>query len=118
MLAGESKAKEIVVPAQWKTEDMEVLVPYVIASHLLYDLARAREDQTVLILPPIGKIWITVFFHKLWWKSVCYAPNYKGLGTFLVSGFVYVLPCMLCPSSREVQASVLKYFIYGFLMDF
>ena len=56
MLAGESKAKEIVVPAQWKTEDMEVLVPYVIASHLLYDLARVREDQTVLVLPPIGNI--------------------------------------------------------------
>ena len=63
MFPGEGKAKEIVVPAQWKTEEIEVFVPYVIASHLLYDLARVREDQTVLILPPIGKIWTTVSAH-------------------------------------------------------
>ena len=44
------------VPAEWKTEEMEVLVPYIIASHLLYDLARAKEEQTVLILPPIGNV--------------------------------------------------------------
>ena len=44
------------VPTEWKTEEMEVLVPYIIASHLLYDLARAREEQTVLVLPPIGKL--------------------------------------------------------------
>ena len=54
-IVGEGKAKEIEVPEEWKTEDMEVLVPYIIASHLLYDVAKVRDDQTVLILPPIGK---------------------------------------------------------------
>ncbi|KAL3859308.1 hypothetical protein ACJMK2_009533, partial [Sinanodonta woodiana] len=44
---------EIPIPQEWKDEDLEVLVPYFLAAHILCDVARAEDGQTVLVFPPI-----------------------------------------------------------------
>ncbi|KAK3611423.1 hypothetical protein CHS0354_027151 [Potamilus streckersoni] len=44
---------EIPIPIEWKDDDLEVLVPYFLATHILCDVARAEDGQTVLVFPPI-----------------------------------------------------------------
>lgn len=54
MLLGSWDVKEMNVPADWKEADFDMLVPYLVSVHLLYDEAKARDQQSVLILPPHG----------------------------------------------------------------
>lgn len=39
----------------WTPKDLEQLIPYMLAVYLLLDVAKIRENNTLLILPPIGK---------------------------------------------------------------
>ncbi|XP_061197314.1 fatty acid synthase-like [Saccostrea echinata] len=42
----------------WTPEDLEQLIPYILAVHLLLDVARIKENQTLLIMPPIDTLCI------------------------------------------------------------
>ena len=55
VLLGSWDVKELSAPENWQDEDIDMLVPYLISVHLLYDIAKARNQQSVLILPPHGK---------------------------------------------------------------
>lgn len=47
--------RELPVAKPWSVEDLEILVPYTISSHILYDVVKAKTGQSILVLPPIGK---------------------------------------------------------------
>ncbi|XP_062590518.1 fatty acid synthase-like [Saccostrea cucullata] len=42
----------------WSPEDLEQLIPYILAVHLLLDVAKIKENQTLLIMPPIDTLCI------------------------------------------------------------
>lgn len=48
----------------WTPKDLEQLIPYMLAVYLLLDVAKIKENNTLLILPPIGKSYIKTYsFH-------------------------------------------------------
>ncbi|XP_052230289.1 fatty acid synthase-like isoform X2 [Dreissena polymorpha] len=51
-LSGTLESCDLPLTFKPQHEDLEMLLPYLLAAHLLYDIAKATEHQSVLVLPP------------------------------------------------------------------
>lgn len=49
------EGREFPLSMGWTPKDLEQLIPYMLAVYLLLDVAKIKENNTLLILPPIGK---------------------------------------------------------------
>lgn len=70
----------------WTPKDLEQLIPYMLAVYLLLDVAKIKENNSLLILPPIGKSYSKTYsfiFRKLHKALNTYQSNIKGNITFI-----------------------------------
>lgn len=59
------EGREFPLSMGWTPKDLEQLIPYMLAVYLLLDVAKIKENNTLLILPPIGKSYIKTYsFHS------------------------------------------------------
>lgn len=68
----------------WTPKDLEQLIPYMLAVYLLLDVAKIKENNSLLILPPIGKSNSKTF-------SFIFRKLHKALNTSLILKVTYLL---------------------------
>ncbi|XP_071103570.1 fatty acid synthase-like [Haliotis cracherodii] len=54
------KHKSYSVPGNWKAEDLDAVVPFILASHTLKDVASVKPEQTAVLLPPLDTVSVYI----------------------------------------------------------
>jgi len=56
LVVGKVESKDIRLAGLLEEDDLELTLPFLLAAHLLHDVATVRDDQSLLVLAPHGEI--------------------------------------------------------------
>ena len=56
LVVGKVESKDIRLAGLLEEDDLELTLPFLLAAHLLHDVAAVRDDQSLLVLAPHGEI--------------------------------------------------------------